>query len=67
MVQGCKQVKEPQEHQSIAAPVVKGVTIRLSIPLAGMLRLHNHQIDVSNAFWYADIAGDVYVGTTDDL
>ena len=58
--------KEPQEHQSIFAPVVEGVTIRLIIALACMLRLHIYQMDVSNASCYADIAGDVYVGTTDD-
>ena len=66
VVQGCKQEKEPQEHQSIFAPVVKGVTIRLIIVLACMLRLYIYQMDVSSAFCYADIAGDVYVGTTDD-
>ena len=31
-----------------------------------MLRLYIHQIDVTNVFCNADIAGDVYVGTTDD-
>ena len=66
VVQGCKQEKEPQEHQSIFAPVVKGVTIRLIIAQACMLRLHIYQMDVSNAFCYTDIAGYVYVGTSDD-
>ena len=31
-----------------------------------MLRLRIHQRDVSSAFCYADIAGDVYVGITDE-
>ena len=39
---------------------------KLIIALASMLRLHIHIMSVSNAFCYADIAGDVYVGTTDD-
>ena len=66
MVQGRKHEKDPQEHQSIFAPMVKGVTIRLIIVLECMLRLHIHQINVSNAFCYADNAGDVNVGTTDE-
>ena len=65
-MQGCKQEKEPQEYQSIVAPVVKCVTIKLIIALTCMLRLHMHQMDVSNASCYADIAGDVYVVTTDE-
>ena len=44
----------------------KGVTIRSNTALACMLRLHIYQMDVSSAFCYADIAGDVYVGTTDE-
>ena len=45
--------------------MVKGVIIRLIIALACMLRLHIHHMDVYNASCYADINGDVYVGTTD--
>ena len=48
VLQGCKQEKGPQKHQSIFAPVVKGVTIRLTIALVCMLRLHIHQMDMSN-------------------
>ena len=31
-----------------------------------MLRLHILQMDVSNVFCYAYIAGDVYMGTSDE-
>ena len=31
-----------------------------------MIWLHIQPMDVSNASCYADIAGDVYVGTTDE-
>ena len=62
-MQGWKQRKELQEHQSIIASVVKGVIIILIIALASMLRWHIYRMDVNNAFCYANIAGDVYVST----
>jgi hypothetical protein len=48
------------------APVVKGITIRLLIALAFIFNLHIHQLDVSNAFCYADVEGDVYMQPTPD-
>ena len=44
-MQGCKQ-KGPWEHKSVYASVVKGVTIRLIVALACMLRLYIHQMNV---------------------
>lgn len=46
--------------------MVKGVIITLVIALACMLRLYVHQMNVSNSFCYADIAGDVCVSLTDE-
>ena len=43
------------------APVVKGITVRLLLALALIFSMHVHQLDVSNAFCYADIAGDVHL------
>ena len=66
VVQRRNQEKEPQEHRSIFAPVVKWVTTELLIALACTPSLRIYQMDVSSAFCYDDIAVDVYVGTTDD-
>ena len=46
------------------APVVKSITVRLLIALAFIFNMHIHQLDVSNAFCYADIEGDVYMQST---
>ena len=48
------------------APVVKGITVRLLLALAFMFSMHVHQLDVSCAFCYADIEGDVYMEPTPD-
>lgn len=49
------------------APVVKGVTVRLLIAIAFVMNMVIHQLDVSNAFLYADIEGDVYMKATPDF
>ena len=46
------------------APVVKSITVRLLLALAFIFNMHIHQLDVSNAFCYADIEGDVYMQPT---
>ncbi len=49
------------------APVVKSITVRLIIALAFMFSMHIHQLDVSNAFCYAKIEGDVYMDPPPDF
>ena len=49
------------------APVVKGITVRLLLALAFIFNMSVHQLDVSNAFLYADIEGDVYMHPTPDF
>ena len=49
------------------APVVKGVTVRLLLALAFMFNMCIHQLDVSNAFLYADIEGDVFMDPPPDF
>ena len=48
------------------APVVKGITVRLILSLAFIFSMHIHQLDVTNAFCYARIEGDVYMEATPD-
>ena len=48
------------------APVVKSITVRLLLALAFIFNMHIHQLDVSNAFCYAHIDGDVYKLPTPD-
>ena len=48
------------------APVVKSITVRLLLALAFIFNMHIHQLDVSNAFCYAHIDGDVYMQPTSD-
>ena len=43
------------------ALVVKSVTVRLLLAIAFMMNIHTHQLDVSNAFCYANIEDDVYM------
>ena len=43
------------------APVVKAVTVRLLLAIAFVMNMVVHQLDVSNAFLYANIQGDVYI------
>ena len=49
------------------APVVKGVTVRLLLALAFIFNMSVHQLDVSSAFLYADIEGDVYMHPPPDF
>ena len=49
------------------APVVKSISVRLLIALTFIYNMHVHQLDVSNAFCYADIDGDVYMEPTPDF
>jgi hypothetical protein len=49
------------------APVVKSITVRLILALAFIFDMHVHQLDVSNAFCYAKIDGDVYIEPTPDF
>ena len=42
------------------ATVVKSITMRLLLSLAFIFNMHIHRLDVSNAFCYARIEGDVY-------
>jgi hypothetical protein len=49
------------------APVVKGITVRLLLALAFIFNMSIHQLDVSNAFLYADIEGDVYMTPPPDF
>ena len=48
------------------APVVKGITVRLLLALALVHHMHVHQLDVSSAFCYAEIEGDVYMQAPPD-
>jgi hypothetical protein len=48
------------------APVVKSITVRLLLAIAFLYNMAVHQLDVSNAFCYADIEGDVYMEATSD-
>ena len=43
------------------APVAKAATFRLMLTLTKTLKLHLHQLDVDNAFPYADLDEDVYM------
>ena len=49
------------------APVIKSITVRLLLVLAFVFDMRVHQLDVSNAFCYADIEGDVYMGASPDF
>jgi hypothetical protein len=62
---GFGQVKGVDVHNTFA-PVVKGITVRLLLALAFMLSMFVHQLDVTNAFCYADMDGDVYMEPTPD-
>ena len=62
---GFGQVKGVDVHNTFA-PVVKGITVRLLLALSFMLCMFVHQLDVSNAFCYADMEGDVYMEPTPD-
>jgi hypothetical protein len=58
VVLGCGQTQN-MEKVNTFAPVVKGVTIKLILAIAQTYHMHVHQLDVSDAFCYADIKGDV--------
>jgi hypothetical protein len=62
---GFGQVKGVDVHNTFA-PVVKGITVRLLLALAFMFSMFVHQLDVTNAFCYADMDGDVYMEPTPD-
>ena len=47
--------------------MVKAVTVRLLLAIAFVMNMVVHQLDVSNAFLYADIQGDVYMYATPDF
>ena len=49
------------------APVVKSISVRLILALALVFSMFVHQLDVSSAFCYADIEGDVYMNPTPDF
>ena len=49
------------------APVVKSVTVRLLLTIVFSMNMHIPQLDVSNAFCYANITGDVYMAPTPDF
>ena len=49
------------------APVVKSITVRLMFAMSLVFGLYIHQLDVSSAFLYADIEGDVYMNPTPDF
>ena len=49
------------------APMVKGITVRLLLALAFIFYMHIHQLDVTNAFCYAKIEGDVYMEAPPDF
>jgi hypothetical protein len=43
------------------ALVVKPNTVKMLMALAQVRKMSIHQIDISNAFWYADIEGDEHI------
>ena len=45
-------------------PVVKCVTVRLLLAIAFIMNMHIQQLDVLNAFCYANIKGNVYMVPT---
>ena len=63
-MQGCKQEIKPQDLSTHANAIIY-LTVTPFTTGAKML-WSIHQIDMSNAFCYADIAEDVYMGTSDD-
>ena len=63
---GYRQVSGVNVFNSFA-PVVKSVTVRLLLAIAFIMNMHIHQLDVSKAFCYATIEGDVYVAPTPDF
>jgi hypothetical protein len=66
VVLGCGQ-RQNMEKVNTFAPVVKGVTIKLLLAIAQAHNMHVHQLDVTNAFCYADIEGDVYMKAPPDI
>jgi hypothetical protein len=62
---GFGQVKRVDVHNTFA-PVVKGITVRLLLASAFIFSMFVHQLDVTNAFCYADMDGDVYMEPTPD-
>ena len=66
VVLGCGQTQN-MEKVNTFAPVVKGVTIKLILAIAQTYHMHVHQLDVSNAFCYADIEGGVYMKAPPDI
>ena len=50
------------------APVVKPTSVRLFFAIALYFNMHIHQIDISNAFCYAEIKGEnVYMSAPDGI
>ncbi len=59
-MQGFSQV-EGVDFTKTYAPVAKVTTFRLMLALAKVLNLHIHQLEVDNAFLYADLKEDVFI------
>jgi hypothetical protein len=66
VVLGCEQ-RQNMKKVNTFAPVVKGVTIKLLLAIAQAHNMHVHELDVTNAFSYADIEGDVYMKAPPDI
>ena len=58
---------EEKKSQQTYAPVVKSITIRIVMVLALILGLFIQQLDITNAFCYAKIEGDVYIRAPKEL
>jgi hypothetical protein len=64
LVMGNYEEKKPQQT---FAPVVKSITIRIMMVLALILGLFIQQLDITNAFCYAKIDGDIYIRPPKEL
>jgi hypothetical protein len=66
VIMGCGEEPGPDIPNTFA-PVVKSVTVRLLLAIAFLFCMFVHQLDVTNAFCYADVEGDVYMSPTPDF
>ena len=66
VILGCNQL-EGIDFNETFAPVAKRTTFRLMIPLAHVMGLRLHQLDVDSAFLYADLEEEIFMKPTPDM
>ena len=52
---------EGMDYQEIFSPVAKLITVRRILAIVAARNWHLHQLDVQNAFFYCDLAKEVYM------